>query len=88
MQARGQIAIGQERIFLSIIGSRFSGRVASLTRAGPHSAITATVSGRAYYAGKAEFIVEEDDPLCGRISCPLSSNTPVLRILIRFQAVH
>lgn len=63
MQARGQIAIGQERIFQSITGSRFSGSVASLTRSGPHPAITATVSGRAFYSGKTEFIVEEDDPL-------------------------
>ncbi|KGF68360.1 proline racemase [Hoeflea sp. BAL378] len=63
MQARGQIAAGQERIFLSITGSRFSGRVASLTRAGSHSAITATVSGRAFYSGKAEFVIEDEDPL-------------------------
>lgn len=63
MHARGQITLGQERIFQSIIGTRFSGRVASLTQSGPHRAITATVSGRAFYAGKAEFVVEEDDPL-------------------------
>jgi proline racemase len=63
MQARGQIVAGQSRIFESIIGSRFSGSVASVTTCGPHPAITALVSGRAFYAGKAEFIVEEDDPL-------------------------
>jgi proline racemase len=63
MQARGQIVAGQTRIFESIIGSRFSGSVASVTTCGPHPAITALVSGRAFYAGKAEFIVEEDDPL-------------------------
>lgn len=63
MQARGQISTGQERTFESIVGSRFSGSVASLTRCGPHSAITARVSGRAFYSGKSEFIVEADDPL-------------------------
>ena len=63
MHARGQIAPGQERVFQSIIGSRFTGRVASLTRSGPHSAITATVSGRPFYSGKAEFLIEDDDPL-------------------------
>lgn len=63
MQARDQIVAGQTRIFESIIGSRFSGSVASVTTCGPHPAITALVSGRAFYAGKAEFIVEEDDPL-------------------------
>jgi proline racemase len=63
MHARGQIAIRAERIFESIIGSRFSGSVASVTTCGPHPAITALVSGRAFYSGKAEFIVEDDDPL-------------------------
>lgn len=63
MHARGQIGIGQPRSFQSIIGSRFSGSVASLTQSGPHKAITAEVSGRAWYSGKAEFIVEDDDPL-------------------------
>jgi len=63
MHARGQIAVGQPRTFQSITGSRFSGHVASLTRAGSHAAITAQVSGRAYYCGKAEFMVEDDDPL-------------------------
>jgi proline racemase len=63
MHARGQIAPAQTRIFESIIGSRFSGSVASVTTSGPHPAITAKVSGRAFYSGKAEFIVEDDDPL-------------------------
>jgi proline racemase len=63
MHARGQIAAGQERTFQSIIGSRFSGSVASVTACGPHAAITANVSGRAYYSGRCEFIVEDDDPL-------------------------
>jgi trans-L-3-hydroxyproline dehydratase len=63
MHARGQIAPGQARTFESIIGSRFSGSVASVRTCGPHSAITALVSGRAFYAGRAEFTVEQDDPL-------------------------
>ena len=63
MHARGQIVMGQERIFQSIIGSRFAGSVASVTTSGPHAAITATVSGRAYYSGRCDFIIEDDDPL-------------------------
>ena len=63
MHARGQIVPGQLRGFESIVGSRFSGAVASETTCGPHKAITARVSGRAFYSGKAEFIVEDDDPL-------------------------
>jgi len=63
MHARCQIVPGQLRGFESIVGSRFSGAVASETTCGPHTAITARVSGRAFYSGKAEFMVEDDDPL-------------------------
>ncbi|WP_288192604.1 proline racemase family protein [uncultured Phyllobacterium sp.] len=63
MHAKGQIHATEARIFESIVGSRFAGAVASLTRAGTFDAITARVSGHAYYSGKAEFIVEDDDPL-------------------------
>jgi proline racemase len=63
MHAKGQIREGNARIFESIVGSRFAGFVASETKAGDFNAITARVSGHAYYSGKAEFIVEEDDPL-------------------------
>jgi proline racemase len=63
MFAKGQIREGNARIFESIVGSRFAGFVASKTKAGDFDAITARVSGHAYYSGKAEFIVEDDDPL-------------------------
>jgi len=63
MHAKGEIAIGQTRTFESIAGSRFSGAGAGTARAGPHDAIIACVGGRAYYSGRAEFIVEPDDVL-------------------------
>lgn len=63
MHAKGQIEIGRARLFESIAGSRFSGAVARTATAGPHDAIIARVGGRAYYSGRAEFIVEDDDEL-------------------------
>lgn len=63
MHARGKIAIGQTRTFESIAGSRFSGSVTRTAKAGPQDAIIARVGGRAYYSGRAEFIVEPDDEL-------------------------
>ncbi len=63
MHAKRQIGVGQTRIFESIAGSRFSGSVASTTKAGAFDAITARVGGRAFYSGKSEFIVEDDDVL-------------------------
>ncbi|MBZ9966006.1 proline racemase family protein [Mesorhizobium sp. BR1-1-2] len=63
MHAKGEIATGLTRTFESIAGSRFSGAVARTAEAGPHEAIIARVGGRAYYCGRAEFIVEPDDEL-------------------------
>jgi len=65
MHARGLVTLAEERLFESLIGTRFSGTVASITHAGAHPAITARVSGRAYYTGTARFIIEDDDPLSG-----------------------
>lgn len=63
MHAKGQIAAGETRVFESIAGSQFTGAVARTTKAGPHDAIVARVGGRAFYSGKAEFIVEDEDAL-------------------------
>lgn len=63
MHARGDIAVGETRTFQSITGSQFTGAVESLTRCGPHEAVTARVGGRAFYSGKAEFMLEADDTL-------------------------
>jgi trans-L-3-hydroxyproline dehydratase len=63
MHAKKLIGISQTRTFESVVGSRFEGSVARITTAGPHAAIVARVSGRAYYSGKAEFMLEEDDVL-------------------------
>ena len=63
MHARGEVALGETRLFESIVGSRFTGAVARAARAGDHAAIVARVSGRAHYSGKASFVVEADDEL-------------------------
>ncbi len=63
MHARRTVAIGEERLFESIAGSHFTGSVASETKAGGYDAVTVCVSGRAFYCGRSEFIVEGDDEL-------------------------
>ncbi len=65
MHAKGQIGIGQRRVFESIVGSRFTGEVVRTATEGGHDAIVARVGGRAFYSGKAEFAVEPDDALGG-----------------------
>jgi proline racemase len=63
MHAKGLIAVGQVRIFESIVGSRFTGSVARTTRTGEHDAVVARVGGRAFYSGRAEFSLEDGDEL-------------------------
>lgn len=63
MHARGQASPVEQRLFESIAGSRFTGSVERATACGPHEAVIARVSGRAFYAGRSEFIIELDDEL-------------------------
>ena len=60
---RGDIALGQTRVFESITGSRFTGMAVEELQAGPHRAVTVEVSGQAHYSGEARFTLEADDPL-------------------------
>ncbi|MGI6854014.1 proline racemase family protein [Mesorhizobium sp. 1B3] len=64
MHARGAIGPGETRFFESIVGSQFSGSVArTVTLSDGRPGIVARVGGRAYYTGKAEYILEDDDEL-------------------------
>ena len=63
MHAKGGVAIGEQRVFESIVGSRFTGAVAKTVQCGPYDAIVARVAGRAFYTGRAEFTLEEGDGL-------------------------
>jgi trans-L-3-hydroxyproline dehydratase len=61
--ARGQIEIGQERVFESIVGSRFTGKAVRETTVGDTPAVVVEVGGMAHYTGSCEFTVEEGDEL-------------------------
>jgi proline racemase len=61
--ARGEIALHQPIVIESIIGSRFTGRVAEVTSFGPHRAIIPEVEGTAHITGRHEFLLDPADPL-------------------------
>jgi proline racemase len=63
MHAQGLLPVGEERLFESIAGSRFSGSVVCEAKAGAQAAVVARVGGRAFYAGRAEYAWEEGDEL-------------------------
>ena len=57
--ARGRARTGDSLMVAGLSGDPFSGRIASAGEGG----VTITVSGRAYYTGRATFVAEEEDPL-------------------------
>ncbi len=61
--ARGQLPIGKPFVIESLIGTRFTGRVARETRYGPFPAVVPEVTGRAWITGRHEFLLAPDDPL-------------------------
>jgi trans-L-3-hydroxyproline dehydratase len=61
--ARGELQTDETIAIESIIGSRFTGRVAGETTFGGVPAIIPEVGGRAFITGRHEFMLEDADPL-------------------------
>ena len=60
--ARGQVEMGEERTFVSVVGSTMTGKVVAEQTVGNRPAVVVEVGGMAYYTGSASFVVEPDDP--------------------------
>ena len=61
--ARGRMRPGDEIVVESIVGTRFTGRIARTERFGPYEAVVPEVEGSAWITGRHEFLVSPDDPL-------------------------
>ena len=61
--ARGELGVGEPMVIESIIGSRFTGRVARTIDFGGYPAVVPEVEGEAYITGCQEFLIDPDDPL-------------------------
>ena len=60
--ARGQVSLGEERTFESVVGSTMTGTVVEEHKVGTLPAVVVEVGGMAYYTGSASFVAEPDDP--------------------------
>ena len=60
--ARGQLAIGEEFVHQSIIGSRFTGRLTGTTRVAGVPAVRPTITGRTWISGSARWTLDPRDP--------------------------
>ncbi len=63
--ARGRMELGATREFAGPTGATFTGTAVRVAATGPHQAVVVEVGGRAHYAGRATFTLEDDDPLPG-----------------------
>ena len=61
--ARGEVEIGEPLVIESIIGSRFTGRIAEEMAFGPHRAVVPEVEGTAHITGIHTFFIDPSDPL-------------------------
>lgn len=62
MAAKRQMTVGQTFEAVSIIGSRFTGRIVDETRVGDRPAITPEISGRGWVTGIHQHMLDPDDP--------------------------
>jgi len=63
IDAMGLLAEDRPFVHESLIGTRFTGRVAGRTAVGEHQAIVPEIEGSAWITGEHAFVIEEDDPL-------------------------
>jgi trans-L-3-hydroxyproline dehydratase len=61
--ARGRLTVGQPFVVESILGTRFTGRVARETTFGSHPAVIPEVEGNAWISGRGELWFDPADPL-------------------------
>ncbi|KQU54698.1 proline racemase [Bosea sp. Leaf344] len=61
--AKGLVRPGEQRVFRSITGGAFTGRILTELAQPIAGAVTVEVGGRSHFAGEGSFTIESDDPL-------------------------
>ena len=62
LHARGRLAVGDEFVNESLLGTRFTGRIVGETTVAGRPAIVPEITGRAWITGTAEYRLDPDDP--------------------------
>ena len=65
LAARGELAVGQDFVHGSLIGTTFTGRLVGTTTVGGFPAVVPTVQGRAWLTGMGHYLLDPDDPFPG-----------------------
>ena len=61
--AKGELKIGEEFYYESILGTIFKGEILATTKVGEYEAVIPRISGSAYITAFNHFVIEEEDPL-------------------------
>ena len=62
LHARGELALGEDFVNESVIGTRFTGRLIEETSVGGVPAVVPEVTGRAWITGMGQYLLDADDP--------------------------
>jgi proline racemase len=62
LHARGELAIGEDFVNESIIGTRFTGRLVGETEVGGRPAVLPEITGRAWITGMGQYLLDPSDP--------------------------
>jgi proline racemase len=62
LHARGQLGLGQDFVHEGILGTTWTGRLLRETMVGPYVAVVPQLTGSAWITGRAEYVVDPDDP--------------------------
>ncbi|MFC9362580.1 proline racemase family protein [Rhodococcus sp. NPDC057014] len=60
--ARGELALGEQFVHESLLGTTFTGTLTDITDVGPHRAVLPSVSGRGWITGFNQYVLDADDP--------------------------
>lgn len=62
LHARGELALGQDFVNQSVIGTRFTGRLLEETTVAGVPAVVPQITGRAWVTGMGQYLLDPDDP--------------------------
>ncbi len=63
LHAKGQLGIGEDFAYESVINTKFIGRVLRETKVGDYPAIVPEITGSAYITGYSQFMIDQEDPV-------------------------
>ncbi|MFV0516407.1 MAG: proline racemase family protein [Aminipila sp.] len=61
--AKGELKIGEDFVYESVIRTKFTGKVLGTTKVGEFDAIIPEITGSAYITGYSQFMIDQEDPV-------------------------